>query len=740
MKVLTLISGGDVGGAKTHVLSLISQIMQDCDVTLVCFMEAEFSQDARSLGIRTLVLNKGVLPALKTLRKMVRSEGYDVIHCHGSRGNMMGMLLKKLGVPVLTTVHSDNRLDYLGRPFGALIYGNINRLALRRIRYHIGVSDTMADLLVKRGYDPYGIYTIYNGLDFTPTAPNADRTSFWTSVGANFPTDAVVVGIAARLDPVKSVETLITAYARVRRSCEKLRLLIAGDGQQRRMLEQLAASLGVADGICFAGWVQDMDTFYHCIDINALTSLSETFPYAITEGARALLPTVSSRVGGVPKLIDHGINGYLFEPGDADTLAECLKNLYESPERRRDFGRKLHDKAERDFSLDATRRAQMDIYRSILEKEARRKSGERQGVVICGAYGRGNAGDEAILEAIVGEMRSIDGEMTIHVMSRRPREAAVAHRVRSIYTFHYFKYRRAMRQSKLFINGGGSLMQDVTSSRSLLFYLSTLRTAKKAGCKVHMYGCGFGPILRRRNMVRVTKALDRYVDAITLREDDSLQEIRAIGVTKPEIVLAADPALNLRPDPDNQVDSILIRSGIPLTGDYICFTVRKWPGFQQKIGELAAAAEYAYRVHGLTPVFVPIEPRTDVAPSRAVMAKLTVPCYLAETTGASGAVIGVYSRMRVVLSMRLHGLVFASSQGVPLIGVVYDKKVSSFLKYLGQDLFCDRARITAEELCAFIDEAVRRSGDREALLRAVDHIRITENRNVQTAEKLLHQN
>ena len=131
MKVITLISGGDVGGAKTHVLSLISGISSSVEVKLVCFREGEFANDARKLGIDTLVMEQNVLSCLKQLKKIIRREKYDIIHCHGSRGNTIGMLLKHTcKVPVVTTVHSDNRLDYLGRPFGRLVYGNINRFAL----------------------------------------------------------------------------------------------------------------------------------------------------------------------------------------------------------------------------------------------------------------------------------------------------------------------------------------------------------------------------------------------------------------------------------------------------------------------------------------------------------------------------------------------------------------------------------------------------------------------------------
>ena len=108
MKVIHLISGGDSGGAKTHVHSLLQNLTRTIDVTMVCFMEGPFAQEARELGIRTVVLpGRNLLRTYRTLKRMIREEGYEIIHCHGARGNMMGALLRRAtGLPVVTTVHS----------------------------------------------------------------------------------------------------------------------------------------------------------------------------------------------------------------------------------------------------------------------------------------------------------------------------------------------------------------------------------------------------------------------------------------------------------------------------------------------------------------------------------------------------------------------------------------------------------------------------------------------------------
>ena len=199
-------------------------------------------------------------------------------------------------------------------------------------------------------------------------------------------------------------------------------------------------------------------------------------------------------------------------------------------------------------------------------------------MVICGAYGRGNAGDDAILEAILQEMRSIDPDMPVTVISKDPKSTRLTYRVRSVSRMAIPAWQSAMKKARLYINGGGSLIQDVTSRRSLWFYLHNISAAKRAGCKVQMYGCGIGPVTRENHRKLAAKVLNRNVDVITLREPNSLDELRAMGVTEPQILLTADPALTLHRASDDETDSVLLRAGIPPHGRYICFALRQWRG------------------------------------------------------------------------------------------------------------------------------------------------------------------
>ena len=739
MKVIHLISGGDSGGAKTHVLSLLQNLNKTITAQLVCFRDGPFAEEARAMGIPTMICGGNNIPHLRReLAAYIQQGGYQLIHCHGSRANMIGALLRgPTGLPVVSTVHSDYKLDYMGRPFARLTFGAINAWALRHLDYRIGVSDAMVDLLIDRGFPPDRFYAIYNGIDFTPAPSQGDRLAYLRGLGADVDENSVVVGIAARLNPVKDMSTLIRGFAEGHKSCPRLRLIIAGDGEERQKLEDLAKELGVEKEVTFAGWISGgMDRFYSALDVNALTSLSETFPYALTEGARFHLATVATAVGGIPYLIDQDVNGYLFTPGDWQTLGRYLAALGNEDALRHEMGEKLYEKASSKFSIQSTVDTQLHIYEEIIRRHNRPKR-DRDGVVICGAYGRGNAGDDAILEAILQEMRAIDPDMPITVLTKDPKATRLTYRVRTAGRMDVGTWKKAMRHAGLYINGGGSLIQDVTSRRSLWFYLHNIQAAHKSGCKVQMYGCGIGPVLREQHRKLAASVLNASVDVITLREPNSLKELQSMGVTKPEILLTADPALTLPAASEDEIDSVLLRAGIPPHGKYLCFALRNWKGFEDKAPLFAQAAKYAYETYGLTPVFAAVEKHLDPVAGRLAAAGLDIPHYFLDDAGSAGTIIGALSRMQAVVSMRLHALIFAAGQGIPLAGVVYDPKVSAFLRYIGQENFLDLDALTADALKAMIDRMVSSPISPEEQAAAVQNLRQIEQVNVDTARRLL---
>lgn len=737
MRIMHLIGGGDVGGAKTHIMTLAAQLSRDGTLRLVSFREGAFAREAEAAGIDTVVLPGANLPSVFfRLKNEVRRFSPDILHCHGAKANMMGALLKRcLRLPVVSTVHSDYRLDYMHSMMKQAVFGTVNLLSLRYVDYRVTVAKELNRTLVKRGFDPEKIFTMHNGIDFSAPRPAVSRAAYFKGMGLEVEDGDAVAVTAARLTRVKDIPMLLRAFKRALESAPGLKLVVAGDGEEKAALVSLSRELGLEGRVVFPGWIKNMDEFFGAADINTLSSVSEAFPYSLLEGARGGCATVATDVGGVSEIILDGVTGLAAAAGDENTFAAHLARLGSDPALRQKLSGALYEKAEREFSITSMKEKQEEIYKVIARRAEKEKKEKRRSAVICGAYGRGNAGDDAILKAIVADMRSIDPDMPVFVASRLPKETRLTYRANSFYTFNVIKLWAVLRRSKLFVNGGGSLIQDVTSSRSLYYYLFTLKLAKALGCKVMMYGCGIGPVRGARNRKTAAGVINDAADVITLRDRVSFEELADMGVTKPVIRLAADPAMSIRPAPPALSDCALESEGIDPEGRYICFVLRSWKT-AEPVQALVCAAEYAYYRFGLTPVFLSAEYPKDLPAAEKVAARLCCPCHVIRKPHGVETVIGILSRMRVVAAMRLHALIFAASNGVPVVGISYDVKVEGFMKYIGVPEWVALEKADAEILKNLIDGAVGRH-DSGKTAETVDMLRERERINSRSAAELL---
>ncbi len=366
-----------------------------------------------------------------------------------------------------------------------------------------------------------------------------------------------------------------------------------------------------------------------------------------------------------------------------------------------------------------------------------KNSGRKSRVLICGSYGHGNAGDEAILEAIRASLISADENIDITVMSRSPEYTKNRHGVNSVHKFNLFSVLGQMIKSDLYINGGGSLIQDITSKRSLYYYLFTIMAAKILGCKVMMYGCGIGPVTRKNSRSLARFIIDKFADEITLREEDSLEELKNFGVQKPKMQVSSDPALGLPSAPKDEVHKKMQELGLSIDEKYLCIVPRKWHGFSEKVEEFAKTADFLSEKYGLTTLFVSIDHKNDAIAAEMIAKHMKSKYHILRDILPTGLTIGFLAKSELVISMRLHGLVFAAGQGIPLVGVAYDPKVTSFLKYLGKDSHIDLDDLTADKLKILAESALAQWHEGDLLQERVKKLREIESININSAMKLL---
>lgn len=371
MKVLHLISGGDTGGAKTHVLSLVKELEKHIEPKLVCFIEDEFYHEGKALGLDIEVIKQESrfdLHVLKKIKKIIVEENYDIIHSHGARANFICMLLKPMvRKPFATTIHSDYKLDFKDSFYKRFVYTTLNEISLKVFDHYIAISNKFKDMLVERNFNSKKIFVAYNGIDLNEKIEIIPKEDFLNKFGIDYE-NKFIVGILGRLDAVKNHETFLNAAKKVLESRKDALFLIGGSGGEEEKLKGLTAKYGIEDNVVFLDFITQPDSFFNAIDVNTLTSLSESFPYSILEGARAKKAILSTDVGGLKDLVENDVNGYIFDVGDYESLAKYILRLVENRDKASKMGENLYKTVEEKFSLEIMGTTHFEIYKKIINK------------------------------------------------------------------------------------------------------------------------------------------------------------------------------------------------------------------------------------------------------------------------------------------------------------------------------------------------------------------------------------
>ncbi len=358
-------------------------------------------------------------------------------------------------------------------------------------------------------------------------------------------------------------------------------------------------------------------------------------------------------------------------------------------------------------------------------------------VLLSGYYGFDNLGDEAILAALLQEMAARHPDWTPVVLSRKPATTEMTYGVEACARDSILSLWEEMGRADLLISGGGGLLQNVTSQLSLAYYLSILELALRRGTPYVLLGQGLGPLWGPG----VGSATKRYLgraQAIVLRDSDSVQYVRGLGVSGVEVTEAADLALLLEPARKVVADNLLRSVGLGSKEPICALILRNWRGGE--FWETAAeTCDYLQEHLGLRCVLLPFQPQDRALAWRISSTSLTAPSVL-ETPLTPADMLSVFGRLDLVVTMRLHGLVFAAAHQVPALGLSYDPKVTAFAMQAGQKILPLQGltdlglRVAAEDLWRSREEtAPARAAAAERLRQAAElNITVLE----QVAEKL----
>lgn len=647
MKILLLTDRLDSGGAETHIETLAAGLAAHGHAVTVLCCGGRIADRLERSGIPVLRVPFAgrspvrLLALYRALRRAVRRGSFDLLHAHT---RTMGVLLSRLpassGVH-LVTVH-------------AARFGSLTRRMCRASAV-IAVSEDLRTGLIETNAAPAeSIHVIPNGIDTDRFSP------------PDIPPAPHTVLFASRLDPDCSygAELLLSCVPDLLPHFPGLCVTIAGGGQMLDTLSERADTINRQAGrtvVTLPGTVEDMVPLYRSHRITV--GVSRVALEAASCGCAVLLAGNEGYGGSMdaddptPALSNFCCRGSAL-PARSTFLADLLR-LLAAP-----VPGTLRNWVARDFSAAGMVADTERLYRALLPPQS---TGRPLRVLVGGYAGCGNLGDDAILQGLIARLRTERPDIRLSALTGSPARDARRFGIPCHDRRWLPSIFGAMLRADGFLLGGGSLLQDQTGRRSLAYYLLLVRLARLAHRRTGTLAIGIGPLLSPASERAVLRVL-RSCETVTLRDPDSLRWLTLRGSDRSGLSLVPDPAVFLPPAPPLRQLAIRSRLGLPAGAKLLCVAVRPTqPPDSTPLQALAAAVRRVCGELALTPVFAVLDPAHDLAVTRHVMrlcggGSLFLPDEAADLPallrGAS-----------LLVSMRLHALVFAEQAGIPAIAL-----------------------------------------------------------------------
>lgn len=677
MKILMVTMSLGIGGAETHILELTRELVRrGHDVTVASgggiFLDTLTAAGAHHIEAPLYSKRPDVmLRAYRILSAEIRRNRYDLIHAHARiPGFLSHFLAKQYDIPFVTTFHGVfNPVWYL-------------RMLTRVGSRTLAVSEDVREYLKTFYHMPDDRITVtVNGINtgiFQPA--HGDEPAVLPEMR-----EGERILCVTRLDQASAwhVFRLIEAMPTILESHPAARLIVVGGGDVLDEVNELARRTNEILGqkkIFVTGPRRDIAQILPAADM--FVGVSRAAMEAMACGIPVVLSGAQGHLGVyTPDMEAEAVSTNFCcrgkTPADAETLTQNLLDiLSRSAAERRQMGEANREVVSRLYSVTRMTDDAEELYRRAL-REYVPLHGD---VVISGYYGFHNAGDDALLTSIVCGLKARNIRR-ISVLSQK--DSIPAEGVRAVSRFRFPRVMREIRHAGLLISGGGSLLQDATSTKSLLYYTWIMRYAHHVGVPVLVLANGIGPIRRNGNRRRALAAL-RCADAISVREESSRDELIAMGIPTEKIRVTADPVFLL--------PSFLPAEPSPVSGNYLVVSLRERAGGAEK-GEnprapeeaVTAALEKVCRDQNLHVVFLPMQPQYDEAICRRAAARLTDAGITATVAMDLNfpQICALCRDAQAVIAMRLHALIFAAAEATPTLALSYDPKIDGLMAYLG---------------------------------------------------------
>jgi len=689
-KILMVTMQMGIGGAETHVLELCRALIKRGYTVHVASRGGSFVPELEAAGAKhfSMPLNTrrptDMLKCVRALKKLIKAEGYDVVHAHSRiPAAICGYLSRRMGFRFVTTAH------------WVFTVTPIYRLLSDWGQKSLAVSEDIKQYLIDEyGVFPDNIRVTVNSLDTEKFSPDIDCSELKAELG--LADDSFNIVCVSRMDKSRGQVPLLLARVagKLREKYKNVNILLVGGaalGYEDSVIpeiEEICAEYSDKYGECavkLCGPRTDINKFTAVADIfvgasrAALEAMSAECPVILAgnEGYAGILDGDSIKDAVSTNFCCRGCE----MPDENRLLCDLIALIDASKEQREQLGKIMRGFILENYCLDRMADDAIAVYNTAVPMK------KHADVLISGYYGFGNTGDDSLLTAIVGELSGKAPELSFAALAKDHRKAEKRFGIRCIERFNVFSVINAMRHAKLFVSGGGNLLQNGTSNKSLVYYLFTIKLAKLMGKKTMLYANGIGPLYGEKAVKNTVKIVSDC-DLITLREPDSADFLKKNLEDSDKVLLSADPALLLAPATRERVDFILDKSGIPKDKEYVIVSLRSVMNKKESISDteeadfenqFASELGELCRARDLYPIFIPMQVAYDSAVCKRVCEMCGKGSFLSDLSVSE--LIALISRSRFVCGMRLHSLIYSLAASVPFVALSYDPKVRSFAEY-----------------------------------------------------------
>lgn len=700
-RILMTLTRFDIGGAETHVLELSLELKRMGYYVVVASNGGVYEKNLEEAGIhhyRVPMNSKSPLKvreSLKLLKNIIDSENIEIVHAHGRiPAFLCGLLKKKMDFTFVTTAHwvfdTSHGLKYITN-WGEKV---------------IAVSEDIKTYLMDNyKVNPTDIYVTINGIDTVKFSKEADASDVIEEFSLEQNTTKIVYISRMDEDRAQVAFHLAEIVPELVKINPDIEVVIVGGGNVYDKLEQQVNKINARlkkRYIVLTGPRTDIYKFAALSDIfvgvsrSALEAMACEKPVIVAgnEGYLGIFDEDKLQNAIDTNFCCRGLTHSTPEVLLTD-LEKLLTNEKSENERLGTFGRNIILEK---YSLSKMAGDCIKMYKAAHDTK-------KWDAVLMGYYGFKNSGDETLLYSMIQNLKAKKDDIRLLVLSKVPKKTEETYGVHSLNRYNLIKAKKELKRSHLFIFGGGSLIQDVTSDKSLWYYLKILKLAISTKIPVMLYANGIGPVNKAKNRDRVAKILNQ-VDVITLRDEASLDTVKEMGVLT-EVTVTADPALTMKGIDKSRVEKLLSDENIPYSENFIGISIRDWKDCTAEFWkEFARGVDEICKKCSLTPLWIPLKDPDDIEISKGIQSKMNTKGYVLKKSYTAEEIVGITGFCKFVIGMRLHSLIYSASCKVPAISIAYDPKVSGFVDYMGTSTAIEIRDLNKEELVSEAEKII----------------------------------